>query len=93
MATVIGLREYCREDKSADKELKLFLSASIGYITGAGVSIQKHEAYIPLYDMTVYMLAAHWWDNRGIAIDKNLTGEIPISVTALLIQLRELCDG
>ncbi len=90
MASVEGLREYVREDEDSDSELTPFLEAAMLYAEGAGV---ERDDESPLYDLLVYMIAGHWYDNRGIVSFSTAQGktEIPVAATALILQMRE--DG
>ena len=61
----------------------LCLRAAKEYLAGAGCPERDDSA---LYEMACYMLAMHWYDNRGVAIG-TVQGEIALGVHAIVHQI------
>jgi len=76
---------YLRVDEE-DPTLEPLVGAAVKYIErSTGIAFRENDA---VYTTAVKMLAAHWYDNRGM-LGPN-TAEIPFSVESLLIHIK-LC--
>ena len=64
---------------------QMCLDAAVAYLKGAGV--QQPETENALYDLAVYMLAVHWYDNRGVAVLGQVSGSIEKGVQAIIHQI------
>lgn len=49
--------------------------------------VKMHEADIPKVKMVIYLLVAHWYENREAVTDQNLK-ETPMAVTALMSNIK-----
>lgn len=87
MASLSGLKTYLRygPDDDVDQELNIFLASAKAYVAGAGLPVQNGD---DLYDLLVYMIASHWYDNRGVVADSSRGTDIPLGATSILLQLR-----
>lgn len=88
MADLPGLmKQYgYYDDESFQPSVAEMMLASAGrYLENAGV----HAPAIPdpLYDLACYMLAAHWYDNRGVVAVGQVQGEVALGVRAIIWQL------
>jgi hypothetical protein len=63
MADVKGFREYARLDED-DPAAKLCFKAAVGYAEAAGIPPLSGNT---LYDLFVYAVALHFFDNRGFS--------------------------
>lgn len=93
MANLEGQKQYSRIDYD-DPELLVFFEAAKKYLKGAGVLPEKssesgEQTTENLYDICIYMLADHWYNMRGVMSEGKYTKELPFSVTAIILQLRE----
>lgn len=61
------------------------LYAAQRYLLNAGVP--ETEVADPLYDLACYMLAAHWYDNRGVVAVGQVQGEVAMGVRSIIWQL------
>lgn len=87
MPTLDGLRRYAVIGPGGDETtLMLCLEAAAAWFKGAGVP--PPAADNPLYDMGVYMLALHYYDQRGATAGKSDTTELPYGVMSIMHQLR-----
>jgi hypothetical protein len=69
--------------EETDGELEIYLGAAKEALSRAGVAERTQSA---LYDMTVYQLALHMHDNRGVTGDP--AQEYPMGVQSAVHQLR-----
>lgn len=88
-----GFQAYGHINPGAEDDVcQLCLGAAEENLAGQGVQ-PAPESY--LYILAVYMLALHYFDNRGMLADK--TAELPMGVMALVNQMhykpREVTDG
>lgn len=63
MPSLEGFRDYARLDEE-DPSAEACFTAAIGYGAQAGVARRENS---PLYDMFIYALALHFFDNRGFS--------------------------
>lgn len=84
-ATVDGLRDYLRADpETYQSDLALLcLEGAKAYLLGAGVP----EEDSMLYCLGAYMLAGHWYLNRGVTAIGTVQGAIQLGVQAIIHQL------
>ena len=59
------------------------LKAAKEYLANAGCPEREDSA---LYEMACYMLAMHWYDNRGVVIG-TVQGEVALGVHAIIHQI------
>lgn len=84
MPNIDDLRRYAVLDPDGDETtLRLCMDAAINWYANAGVPPGTEN---PLYDLGVYMLAVHYYDNRGVLADKS--AEVPLGVMSIMHQLR-----
>lgn len=84
MPNINDLKRYAVVDPSEDdRELQLCMAAAQRYFANAGVPAPESEN--PLYDLGIYMLSVHYYDNRGALGDK--TAELPFGVGSIIRQL------
>lgn len=89
MANLEGQKQYSRIDYD-DPAIPVFFEAAKKYLQNAGVHPQKEEQTTEsLYDICVYMLADHWYNQRGAMSEGKYTKELPFGITAIILQLRE----
>lgn len=93
MPSIDELKRYAVLDPDGDEEtLKICMEAAEEWFANAGVPRPKETTR--LYDLGVYMLAVHYFDNRGAVSDagKGATTEtdrhIPFGVLSIMHQLR-----
>lgn len=88
MADIGGLRRYIGGDPDMPEDevtnLKLFLAAALNWWRNAGVEEPVGDS--DLYDLGVYMLAAHWYNTRGATTATDLK-DVPHSVYSIKHQL------
>lgn len=85
MPNIDDLRRYAVVDPEEDpRVLEGCMAAAIRYFQGAGVPTPENDD--PLYDMGIYQLATHYYDNRGAAGD-NLA-LLPFAVNSIINQLK-----
>lgn len=85
MPDVTMLARYAAANVSTDSELlELCMKSAQEWLANAGVPRRQDDQ---LYDLAVYMLATHYFDNRGVIADGNTT-EIPMGVMSIVHQLR-----
>lgn len=85
MPSVDVLRRYAVVDPADDTAiLELCLNAATDYFRGAGVKDPIGD--MPLYDLGIYMLATHYYDNRGAMGDP--AAALPYGVNSIINQLR-----
>ena len=90
MVGIDGLRRYAAPGPSGDEVLlQLCLDAAIAWFEGSGVDTAAY-ADSPLYELGVYMLALHWYDQRGVMIASGSAGnkELPYGALTIMNQLR-----
>ena len=95
MVNLETFKEYIRfEDAESDTFLKTFLDGAEETAAKAGVEKPETSAETEsesnknkLYEILIYMIAAHWYDNRGAASYGQYT-QIPIGVNWIIQQLR-----
>ena len=84
MPNINDLKRYAVVDPGEDDhELEACMAAAIRYFENAGVPEPYQED--PLYDLGIYMLSVHYYDNRGALGDK--TAELPFGVGSIIRQL------
>ncbi len=85
MPSISDLKRYAVVDSSEDDfVLEKCMAAAERYLVNAGVPVPTEEN--PLYDLCVYQLAVHYYDNRGALGDK--AEQLPFGVTSIIHQLR-----
>lgn len=67
-----------------DVVLSLCIGAAEEYLANAGVIDDGSS----LYELAVYMLAGHWYENRGLVVVGTVTAEIELSMRSVLHQLK-----
>lgn len=86
MPSMEELRRYAVLDPEGDTQtLEMCLEAAMTWFENAGVP--KPDEPNRLYDLGVYMLAVHYFDNRGAMGTKN-DSELPMGVFSIMHQLR-----
>lgn len=86
-ATVDGLCKAYGYGSDADWQpsvAAMCLNAAKEYLSNAGVKERPNSA---LYDLCVYMLTMHWYENRGVMLVGQVRGEILNGVNAIIHQL------
>lgn len=84
MPNIDDLRRYAVVDPAEDsRDLEMCMAAAQRYFANSGVPVPENED--PLYDLGIYMLAVHYYDNRGGVGDK--TAELPFGVCSIIRQL------
>ena len=86
-ATVDGLCKAYGYGSDADWQpgvAAMCLDAAKEYLANAGVKERKSST---LYDLAVYMLTMHWYENRGVMIVGQVRGEILNGINAIIHQL------
>ena len=88
MVSLEGLKRYAVLGPGGDDQtLQLCLDSAIHWFENAGVD--AHHTADPLYELGVYMLALHWYDNRGaIGTASTDNRELPYGVMTIMHQLR-----
>ena len=85
MPSIDELKRYAVVDPNGDdRELRLCMAAAQRYFANAGVP--EPAGGDPLYDLGIYMLAVHYYDNRGVSGDR--TEQLPFGVNSIIHQLR-----
>ena len=85
MPDINTLARYAAANSSTDTELlSRCMEAAQTWLQNAGVARRTDDQ---LYDLAVYMLATHYFDNRGVAAEGS-TAEIPMGVMSIMHQLR-----
>lgn len=85
MPSIMTLASYAAANVDTDQELLgLCMESAQRWLENAGVARREDDA---LYDWAVYMLATHYYDNRGVVLEGG-TVEIPMGVTSIMHQLR-----
>lgn len=91
MADIKSLRRYIGADPDMPEDevtnLRLFLTAAISWWLNAGV--EESEDDTELYDLGVYMLAAHWYNTRGATSAIDLK-DVPHGIYSIKHQLEKL---
>ena len=82
MASLELFRRYARI--GSDDEAQLFFDAAKEWLEKAGVQEREGSA---LYDLAVYQLGTHYYDNRGV-ISENGSDQVPMGVFSIMHQLR-----
>ena len=88
-ATLDGLCKSYGYGTDADWQpevAQMCLDAAKEYLANAGV---KERLQSPLYDLAVYMLTMHWYDNRGVQVIGQVRGEIQMGVRSIIHQLSD----
>lgn len=75
---------YYDEGSYQPEVADLCLRAAKQYMHNAGCSEPAESD--PLYELGCYMLAMHWYDNRGVAIG-TVQGEIALGIHAIIHQI------
>lgn len=90
-ATFEGFMKYLRPMPDADKEdIKICFEAALADIHGAGVPEYKNNR---LYDIFVYALAGHYYDNRNLQPIGASTEETQKMINSFVLKLRFAKDG
>lgn len=76
---------YFTEDSYQPEVAAMCLSAAKEYLAGAGVP--EPEAPSSLYDTACYMLAMHWYDNRGVVSVGAVQGPIQLGLQSIIHQI------
>lgn len=77
---------YFTEDTYQPEMAAMCLSAAKEYLKGADVF--EPETPSALYDLACYMLAMHWYDNRGVVAVGTVQGSIALGVQSIIHQLK-----
>ncbi len=86
MPNLDDFRRYAVATSDSDSAmLEMCMNAAVEWYKNAGVD--PPETQSALYDMGIYMLALHFYDNRG-AVDVQSVGELPFGVFSIMHQLR-----
>lgn len=87
-ATVQGMMGYgyLGDDTFDSAVAQLCLDAAKEYLANADVP--EPETDSALYDLGCYMLAMHWYDQRGVVTLGAVQGEILHGVQSIIHQLR-----
>lgn len=84
MPNIDDLKRYAVVDPTDDGHLlEDCMAAAVRYFENAGVPAP--EAYDPLYDMGIYQLAVHYYDNRGATGEQQ--APLPFGVSSIIWQL------
>ncbi len=87
MPNMEELRRYAVVDPTEDGlVLEKCLAAAMRYFENAGVPPPPAGEEDPLYDLGVYQLATHYYDNRGAAGDQ--LALLPYAVNSIINQLK-----
>lgn len=82
-----NLKTYLRIDTAQDDHLlNTLITVAKAQLYGA---IETDQTDDPRFDHAVFLLVAHYYDNRSAVSSENLT-EIPFGVVSLIQQLRGL---
>ena len=85
MPDINTLARWAAANADTDRELlALSMEAAQLYLEGAGVRRMTDNA---LYDLAVYQLAVHYFDNKGVLSEGGAV-EIPMGVNSIMHQLR-----
>lgn len=85
MPDLNGLKRYAVASTDTDEvTLQLCMDAAVKWFENAGV---PHLPDNPLYDLGVYQLATHYFDNRGV-IAEGSAAQLPLGIFAIMHQLR-----
>lgn len=86
MPSIEELRRYAVLDPDGDvATLNMCMEAAKQWFANAGVAEPTEPN--KLYDLGVYMLAVHYFDNRGAIGSKN-DEQLPLGVFSIMHQLR-----
>lgn len=87
--TAEGLRPYVygAADSFQEDQAKLCVTAAKQYL--ASVDVPEPQEESPLYDLCCYMLASHWYQNRGAASMGQEQKSIPFGVQVIIPQLQK----
>lgn len=85
MPNIETLARWAAANMDTDRELlELAMEAAMAYLENAGVPRLENDK---LYDLAVYQLGVHYFDNRGVMAEGG-AAEIPMGVNAIMHQLR-----
>ena len=85
MPNIETLARWAAANMDTDQEmLELCMEAAQNYLENEGVPRLADDK---LYDLAVYQLAVHFFDNKGV-IAEGGTAEIPMGPNAIMHQLR-----
>lgn len=91
------LKEYLKvEDDEDDGIIMLQMKAAFAYLKNAGIKVEvvkKDADSYELYKLVVFMLVAHWYENRGSVIVGSISKELEHSLTSIIIQLKHASVG
>ena len=85
MPNIETLARWAAANMDTDRELlEMAMVAAQQYLENAGVPRYENDK---LYDLAVYQLGVHYFDNRGVMAEGS-AAEIPMGVNAIMHQLR-----
>lgn len=85
MPNIEMLARWAAANMDTDRELlEMAMEAAQQYLENAGVPRYENDK---LYDLAVYQLGVHYFDNRGVMAEGGVS-EIPMGVNAIMHQLR-----
>lgn len=90
MPSIEMLKRYALvTDEAETPVLQMCMDAAVEWYINAGVPAPAEDAASALYDMGIYLLSLHYYDNRGrgSAAKQDVT-ELPQGVFTVLHQLR-----
>ena len=86
MASLDGLKRYASAHDETDAALLgECMLAAMRALESAGVNQREGDA---LYDLAVYQLATHYYDNRGVMVENGSPAQIPLGLQGIVHQLR-----
>ena len=89
MPDITTLAKWAAANADTDRDLlALAMEAAMLWLENNGVPRMANDA---LYDLAVYQLGVHFFDNRGV-IAEGAAAEIPMGVMGIVHQLR-LSEG
>lgn len=78
---------YYTEESYQPKMAAMCLSAAKEYLKNAGVVEPEGES--ALYELACYMLAMHWYDNRGVTVIGTVKdAEIALGLQSIIHQIK-----
>ena len=84
MPNIEDLKRYAVVDPTEDSRvLENCMAAAVRYFKNAGVPAPEEDD--PLYDMGIYQLAVHYYDNRGATGEQQ--APLPFGVSSIIRQL------
>lgn len=85
-------RSYARltPSQASDDDCTLYLEAAVAGLRAQGVLAERVQGD-RMYELTIYMLALHYHDNRGLIIDK--VGSVPEALLPIVNTLHYTPEG